>query len=313
MTSDEIVDSHIHLFGRGGRSSYGLGDLATDIQRSGHAVTRAVYVECGQGYRTDGPEHLRPVGETDTVIGAIEAARGTGPDIAGIVAYADLSGPHLDEVLDAHEAAGRGLFKGIRQATAYDEDPSVPHLPQDPPADLMERDEFRAGLAVLGGRRLSYDAYLYHPQLSRLAEAARAVPETTIILNHLGAPLAVGRHADRQSEVIAAWRDGITELGECPNVAVKIGGLGMPFLGFGRIGLATPASGQVAAACSPAVSHVLGVFGADRCLAESNFPIDRATCTYGTIWDAITKLLGDLSSDARRQVLSETAARLYRL
>ncbi|WP_182377711.1 amidohydrolase family protein [Nocardioides sp. WS12] len=312
--SGEIVDSHFHLFEEGRRPAYRPGDLDEDVAAGGHAVTQVVHVECGQGYRARGPAHLRAVGETETVAALYGRSRGSGPDLAAIVGYADLSDPRLPEVLDAHEAAGGGRFRGIRQATAYDDDPAVPRLPQGPAPDLMARDEFRAGLAVLGGRGLSYDAYVYHPQLPQLAETARAVPDTTIVVNHLGSPLSIGSYAGRQDEVMAAWLDGIVELSECGNVAVKVGGLGMPMLGFGRGQLVTPIAGhQLAHAWHAVVSQVLAAFGPGRCLAESNFPVDRATCTYGAVWDAVKLLIEDLGRDDQRMVLADTARRLYRL
>lgn len=306
----EIVDTHFHLWtGRPQRLDYPFASFKADTEH-GHDITAAVHVEVGWTYRTEGPEHLRPVGETETIASAVEPGRT--PVIAGLIGFADLAGEHLPELLDAHAQAGRGLFKGVRQMMAYDEDDRIPQPADRVDPRLMDSDAWRAGLAVLGERTLPFDVWLWHPQIPQLAAAARAVPGTTVVLDHLGSPAAVGRFEGRRDDVLAQWKDSIDELSECPNVVVKIGGIGWPAQGFGRERWVTPPSSQeLADAWHPFVSHVLDRFGADRCLAESNFPVDQQTTTYRTLWNAIKRLTGDLTPEDQQRVLAGTARRVY--
>jgi predicted TIM-barrel fold metal-dependent hydrolase len=308
----EIVDTHIHLWADRERfPDYAFPHFKADAE-DGHRVTAAVYVDCGSGYRTDGPEHLRPVGETETVVSVAE--ENPFPKIAGIVAFADLAGSQLTEIVDAHVDAGRGLFKGVRQMLAHDEDSTIPQPRNGPSPHLMERDDWRAGLAWLGERNMTFDAFVYHPQLPKLAAAARAVPGTNIILDHLGSPVSIGRFAGRRSEVLAEWKDSMSELSECPNVVVKIGGIGWPPMGGGfEKGEAPPTSAELADAWEPFVSHALSAFGPTRCLAESNFPMDQQTTTYRTLWNALKRLVGDLPREDQQLVMAGTARRVYGL
>lgn len=308
----EIVDTHIHLWaGIEGRTDYAFEDFKRDAE-DGHRVTSAVYIDGGWGLRTEGPSHLRPVGEVETVVAV--AAANPSPRIAGIVAFADLGEPLLSEVLDAHEDAGRGLFKGVRQQLAHDPDSTIPRPRIAAAPDLMASDEWRAGLALLGERAMTFDAWTYHPQIPKIAAAAKAVPGTTIIVNHLGTPVSIGRFAGRRQEVLAEWKDSMDELSECPNVVVKVGGIGWPPMGSGlEKRPAPPSSQELADAWQPFVSHVLTAFGPDRCLAESNFPMDQQTATYRTMWNTLKRLIAHLSPEEQQSVLAGTARRVYGL
>ena len=190
----EIVDPHHHLFGGGRLGEYLVPELVADTG-SGHRVTRTVHVECGHAYRPDGPAHLRPVGETEFVArAAAESEELGGARIAGLVAHADLRLPlpQLDEVLDAHEAAGGGLFKGIRHSGSSALHPETLSIPGRAPAGLYLDADFQRGVRHLGARGLTYDTWHYHHQNREFLELARAVPETTIVLDHFGTPLGVG-------------------------------------------------------------------------------------------------------------------------
>jgi L-fuconolactonase len=308
----EIVDTHLHLWaGMEGRTDYAFEHFKADAE-DGHRVTSAVYVDGGWGFRTEGPDHLRPVGETETVAAVAQAH--SSPRIAGIVAFASLADPLLPEILDAHDEAGGGLFKGVRQQLAHDPDPAIPRPRIAAGPELMASDEWRAGLALLGERGRTFDAWVYHPQIPKLAAAAKGVPGTTIILNHLGTPVSIGRFADRRQEVLAEWKDSIDELSDCRNVVVKVGGIGWPPMGSGLEKQSIPPTSQeLADAWQPFVSHVLGTFGAGRCLAESNFPMDRQTATYRTLWNSIKRLIGHLPPEDQNLVLAGTARRVYGL
>lgn len=308
----EIVDPHHHLWPEGGALPYGLSELEADVD-SGHRVVATVFVECGAAYRTSGPEHLRPVGETEFV--AAEAERATRPLIAGIVARADLRlGDRLDEVLDAHAEAGKGRFRGIRHALARAEHPEELRIPGGSPAGLSEDPAFRAGLVRLGGRGLTYDTWHYHYQLGEFVELARAVPDTVMVLDHFGTPLGVGSYANRREEIFERWRDDIAEVARCDNVVAKLGGLAMPDNGFGwDVAARPPTSDELVAAQRRYYEHTIECFGPDRCMLESNFPVDRFSLSYRVLWNALKKLIAEHSPDERAAMLAGTARRVYRL
>ncbi len=225
--AQRIIDPHHHLWPPGGAVPYGLDQLVADV-RTGHRVAHTVFVECGAAYAADGPRWLRPVGETAFVAG--EAARaGDGKLIAGIVAHADLADlEHLDEVLDAHESAGAGLLRGIRDAAACAEHPEALTIPGRAAPGRYGEPRFRAGVARLGARSLTYDAWHFHSQNREFAAMARAVPDTMLVLDHFGTPLGVGPYATRREEIFEQWKLDIAEIARCDNVVAKLGGLAMP-------------------------------------------------------------------------------------
>lgn len=315
-----IVDPHHHLWDYRGRPGfqplYLLNELLADTQ-SGHRVERTVFVECDWAYRTDGPEELRPVGETEFVaeVAAASAQRG-GSRIAGIVAAADLRlGDRLGAVLDAHAEAGQGLFRGIRHRLAHDPTGSVrTSRAALPTAGLMGSDEFRAGVAELGSRGYTFDAWLYHEQLPELIEMASVVGGTTIVLNHIGAPLGVGSFAGRRADVLAVWRTHLAELAKAPNVVVKLGGIGMTPYGSGWSERATPAtSDEIVAEWGDPIRFIIEQFGSHRCMFESNFPVDKVSCSYRVLWNAFKKMTADVAATDRADLFAGTAARVYSL
>ena len=236
-----IVDPHHHLWKPDGAIPYGLDDLHADTG-SGHKVEATVFVECHSSYRTDGPEHLRPVGETEYVTEAAKESATSGKaEIRGIVAHADLtSGPLLDETLDAHVAAADDLFKGIRHYVAHDDDPSALTIPGQAGPGVYANPDFRAGVARLGERGLTYDGWHYHHQLPEFGELAAATPGTTMVLDHFGTPLGVGRYADAREEIYQQWKIDIAAVAANDNVVAKLGGLAMPDNGFGWHTAETP-------------------------------------------------------------------------
>jgi predicted TIM-barrel fold metal-dependent hydrolase len=311
-----IVDPHHHLWHSAERhGDYLVADLHRDTG-SGHRVEATVFVECMSEYRTDGPPELRPVGETAFVAAqAAEAAAAGGARIAAIVGFADLLlGDAVEPVLAAHVAAGDGLFRGIRHAAGWDADASIRRSHTDPPADLYQRPAFRAGLRRLGATGLSFDAWSYHPQIPDLTAAARAAPDTQIVLDHVGGPLGIGAYAGRRDDVFLDWRAAISALAACDNVAVKLGGLAMPINGFGWHKRATPAtSDELVAAHRPYYEHCLEVFGPDRCMFESNFPVDKQSVSYRVLWNGFKKIAAGLSEDEKDAVFRGTASRVYRI
>jgi predicted TIM-barrel fold metal-dependent hydrolase len=305
-----IVDAHHHLWPPGGGMGYGLPELAADLG-SGHRVVRTVFVECGASYRTDGPPELAPVGETEFVAAAAAESGGV---IGGIVAHADLRLPQVDEVLDAHVEAGEGLLRGIRHSLSRGDRADGLTIPGRAPEGLSEDSDFRAGVARLGERGLTYDTWQYHYQARELLDLARAVPDTLVVLDHFCTPLGVGRFEGRRDELFGAWCDDIAEIARCDNVVAKLGGLAMPDNGFGwHTADRPPTSDEVVAAHGRYYRHTLECFGPDRCLFESNFPVDRLSLSYAVLLNAVKKIVADLSPAERDAVLRGTAARVYGL
>ncbi len=312
-----IVDPHHHLWDRPDWR-YMFHDLLADLN-AGHQVVATVFVQCRAFHRAIGPDELKPVGETEFVSGvaAMSASGGYGPArvCAGIVGHADLRlGERVDMVLEAHIRAGGVRFRGIRHITAWDADPVLLNPGYPMPPGLMETAKFREGLTTLAAMDLSFDAWLYHPQIPELTALARAVPRARIVLDHVGGPLGIGVYAGRRDEVFATWRSAIRELAQCPNVEVKLGGLGMRINGFGfEQQPEPPSSEQLATAWQPYVETCIEAFGANRCMFESNFPVDKGSYSYLVGWNAFKRLAAGASPDEKAELFSGTATRFYRL
>lgn len=311
-----IVDPHHHLWDFAS-NPYLLDELHADTG-SGPNVTHTVFVECTWGYRSDGPEALRPVGETLKVAEVAERSEaGPGASVAGIVSFADLTlGAAVEDVLAAHEEAGGGRFRGIRHASSWDEDPAIRNAHTNPTPDLLGRADFREGFATLGRLGHSFDAWLYHPQLPQLTDLMRAHPEVPVVLDHLGAPMGIGRYTGRRDEVTAVWKQALADVATCPNVTLKVGGIGMSLFGFDfhrRPGGAT--SQELAAAWSDDIRWCIDTFGPHRCMFESNFPVDKVSVSYAALWNTFERISAAGGYDAVEQadLFGATAARAYRL
>jgi len=312
-----ICDPHHHLWDFPA-SRYLLPELLADAQ-SGHKVESTVFVECGSFYRAGGPEPMKFVGETEFVggVAAMAASGRYGPVMAceGIVGRADLlGGAAVGAVLESHVRAGNGRFKGIRHAGAYDPSPDIRAGHTNPPPGLYGLAKFREGFARLAPLGLSFEAWQYHPQLGEVASLADAFPQTAILLNHVGGPLGIGPYAGRRAEVFEDWRRGIRDLAQRPNVSVKLGGLGMAVCGFGFNKREAPAtSEELAGAWKPYIETCIDAFGVHRGMFESNFPVDRVSCDYPTLWNAFKRLAAGASADEKAQLFKGTARRFYRL
>ncbi|MEE8397842.1 MAG: amidohydrolase family protein [Desulfobacterales bacterium] len=312
-----IVDPHHHLWHRPGLNTYLLADLWADTD-SGHHVEKTVFVECHSEYRTEGPEELKPLGETEFVADvANQSTQGTDSQarISGIVAHADLIlGDAVEAVLDAHETAGNGLFRGIRDAGARAEDPSAMMIAGGAPADLYADANFRKGMNVLGRKGLTYDTWHYHYQNRSFADLAAAAPNTIMVLDHFGTPLGVGQYAGRREKIFEQWKKDIAAIARCENVVAKIGGMAMPDNGFGWHQQAMPpTSDEFVAAQKRYYLHTIECFGPDRCMFESNFPVDRLSISYQVLWNGLKKIVQDFSEDEKDAMFSGTASRVYRL
>jgi predicted TIM-barrel fold metal-dependent hydrolase len=315
-----IIDPHHHLWRKRFGQDYLLADLWRDTQ-SGHNVKKTVFMECRAFHRREGPDYLRPLGETETIASiADEAANSPGrPQIAGMVCKADLtlaseSPDQLNELLDEHEQLSGGRFRGIRHAGAHDKHPGDLVIPGDAPPYLYGKEAFRQGLRVLAGRGLSYDTWHFHHQNLDFLELAQAVPECTMVLDHFGTPLGVGVYAACKDEIFQQWKQEIREIARCPNVVAKLGGLAMPDNGFGwHKQDCPPSSDDFVAAQRKYYLHAIECFGPQRCMFESNFPVDRLSIGYATLWNGFKKLVADFSDDEKHALFYGTAERVYRL
>ncbi|MDP1748361.1 MAG: amidohydrolase family protein [Reyranella sp.] len=312
-----IVDPHHHLWQRTG-SDYMFPDLLADT-RTGHNIVATVFVDCHSMYRKDGLPELRCTGETEFANGvAAMSASGLYGNLracAGIVSHVDLRlGSKAGAVFDAQIAAGNGRFKGIRHQTGWDADPGIRNSRTDPTPELTRDKTWRAGFAELAKRDLTFDAWLYHPQLAEIADLADAFPATSIVLDHVGGPLGYAGYAGRHAEVKATWKKSMAELAKRQNIVVKVGGLGMAMGWFDFYQQPTPPGSQALAdAFKPWVETCIELFGVDRCMFESNFPVDKITSGYGVLWNAFKRLAGGASADEKSALFAGTARRIYRL
>lgn len=310
-----IIDSHHHLWDIPGYP-YLMPEFAAELN-CGHQVVATVFNECHSMYRTRGPEHMRPVGEVEFCAGiaAMSDSGRYGPTrvCAGIVGAADLlQVEHLAEVVEAQLAVGGGRFRGVRYRGSWDADPEInggngrPGLYLEPAVQESAR-----RLATYG---LSLDAHLVHPQLPDLAQLARACPETSIVLCHTGIPLGYGSYAGRRDEVFAQWKAGISAVAACPNVTVKLGGLMVRRSEYDFARSERPiTSAALAHLWEPYFMTCIEMFGPQRCMVESNFPVDKVGIGYAALWNSFKRILASLSMQEKNAVFHGTASRVYKL
>jgi len=306
-----ILDPHHHMWPQGQGLPYTRDDLHRDAD-AGHNIVKTIFMECGSAYNRDAPEHLRSLGETAYI--ADQAFSDPKPLIAGIISSIDLRRDDRDELIDAHLAASRGLFRGVRDALARASHPEAMMIPGTCPENLYLDSSFRRGVARLGERGFTYDSWHYHHQNGEFLELARATPGTTMVLDHFGTPVGVGPYASQREEIFAQWKKDIAEIAKCPNVVAKIGGLAMPDNGFGWHTADRPAtSDEFIAQQSRYYLHAIECFSPARCMLESNFPVDRLSLSYGVLWNAYKKMTVHFSASERADLFYGTAARTYKL
>ena len=314
----EIVDPHHHLWVHGTPENpavYELDELWADTG-SGHNVVQTMYMECRSYWDLDAPAHLQSVAETDHVAGLAAKAGPGQSKIAGIVSNADLTldPGMLDETLVAHKEAGQGLFKGIRHSGARDPEPESLMIPGRGVEGQYQNPDFRRGVAQLGTRGLTYDTWHYHHQNRDYIDLVHAVPDTTCVLDHFGTPLGVGRFVGKRDEIFEAWKTDMAELAQCPNVVAKIGGLAMPDNGWSYMNQdLPPTSDKLVADHGPWYRHMIDCFGPERCMFESNFPVDRVSVSYPVLWNFFKKITADYSEDEKQAMFAGTARRVYGL
>jgi predicted TIM-barrel fold metal-dependent hydrolase len=311
-----ICDPHHHLWDHAD-NPYLLPELLADTG-SGHNVVSTVFVECFSMYRADGADELKPVGETEFVNGvAAMTASGRYGDIrvcAGIVSYTDLTlGEGAGVVLDEHMRLS-DRFRGIRHAAGWDADDRVRNSHTNPPQHLYLQEDFRLGFAELEKRNLSFDAWLYHTQIPELTDLARAFPNVTIVFDHFGGPLGIGPYMGKSDEIFAQWCEDAAVLARCENVYAKLGGIVMPINGFGWHKREMPAtSDEIVESTGRYHRKAIELFGPERCMFESNFPVDKQSCSYPVLWNAFKKIAADFNADDKARLFHDTAAEAYRL
>ena len=316
-----IVDPHHHFWDRPAERPghrYLLDELLADLD-TGHNIEATVFLECRSMYRAGGRPELRPVGETEFVAGlaAMSASGNYGKTrvAAGIVGYADLTlGERVEPVLEMHIRAGGGRFRGVRHSAGWDASDTIGNSRADMQPHFYQRADFRAGFARLAARGLSFDAWLYHPQLGDVVDLARAFPAAPIVMGHIGGVLGYGPYAGRGDEVFANWKRSMTDLAGCPNVAVKLGGQMRRLAAFDYGAADMPPSSQQLAGCwRPYMETCIELFGADRCMFESNFPVEKVGTGYAVLWNAFKRIAAGASPDEKRALFAGTARRFYRL
>jgi L-fuconolactonase len=317
MTSFELVDNtlplicdpHVHFFPASREHPYSVADLQAD-QSSGPRITATVYIEAANSFRTEGRPALRPVGETEWVVQQDPAGV-----ISGIVGYVDLRlGDAVEEVVEAHCTAGRGRFRGVRFRTNWDDHPEIPNSRFADAPGLLTHASVHQGAAALARLGMTLDVFVYFLQLNEVLELALAHPDLPIVVNHFGAPLGIGPYAGKRDETLVALRRGLQPLAQTGNVYLKLGGLGWPGHGLGwELRAEPPSATEVANAWAPLHAWCIDTFGPERCMCESNYPVDRVSLPYRTIWDAHLAMTHGLTERERSAVLHDTAARFYRL
>jgi L-fuconolactonase len=314
-----IVDPHMHFWHHRSGYKYFVEDFAGDLAASGHKVEATVFIECHAMYRATGPEHLKPVGETEFAVGqAAMAASGKYTSCraaAGIVGYADLmQGERTRELLEAHREAANGRLRGVRQRAKWDPDPAVNSgVGVDRPYLYLEP-AFGRGLDLLASMDLAFDASIFHHQLPDVAALARAHPQARIVVIHSGSPVGHSSYTRKQAQVHADWLAGMKELARCPNVSIKLGGLLMCLGAFDFTQAETPPTSELLAQLwRPYIEPCIELFGAERCMVSSNYPVDKAGVPYGTVWNMFKRITATCSEGEKQMLFSGTARRVYRL
>lgn len=307
-----IIDAHHHLWDSP-HPRYLLDEIQADVD-CGHNIRATVFVEAGAMWRQSGPTSLRPVGEVEFANGVAamsdSGAYGKTRLCAAIVGHADLSlGASVEPVLDALLSAGNGRLRGIRHSAAHD-----PEVRMLAPLGLMRSQQFLDGFACLQRKSLGFELWAYHTQLDDAVELLTAFPESHVVVNHIGGRIGIGQYAGIQHEVNAQWIKSLQQLSAYPNVSIKLSGLGMPLAGFGLNQLLLPPTSEdLANLWWPRMSVCIDIFGVERCMFASNFPVDKVSCSYVSLWNAFKRMTQAMNDSDRAWLFAGTAARHYAL
>ena len=313
-----IIDPHHHLWNGdnqlAGSFPYLIENLNEDTF-SGHNIVGTIFMECAQGYYSDGEEKYKPVGETEFVVNLMKASKKLPKttNIIGIIGYADLMlGGEVKDVLDKHLLKGEGFFKGIRHAAGWDKNAEIHNSHSNPIENIYFNKSFREGAEELIKLNLTFDAWHYHHQIKDLSNFAIKYPELTIIHDHFGGPLGVGPYEGKRVEIFKKWKDDISLLSESKNVYAKLGGLAMPVNGWNFHKQNKPASSdQILDMHHEYYLHTINCFGVERCMFESNFPVDRRSVSYHILWNAFKKMVLDYSDEDKNKLFFQNAKDIY--
>ena len=312
-----IIDPHHHLWDRP-NYRYLFPELLADVG-SGHNIRVTCYEQAREVYRTSGPEELKSLGETEFVSGvaAMSESGKYGPTrcIAGIIGFVDLQlGSRAKGVLERHIAVSDGRLRAIRNGSTWSDDPILKTFTAAAPKGLLLDKSFREGFAALAPLGLAFDGWMFQTQLDDLVDLTQAFPQTTVVLNHCGGPLAIGPYAGKREESFTEWRDRIRKIAGLPNTYVKLGGLGMKMIGFTFYENPDPPSSQdLEKAWRPYIETCIEAFGPQRSMFESNFPVDKGSCSYQVLWNTFKRIASGYSAGEKAALFSGTAAKAYRL
>ena len=316
-----ICDPHHHLWDKrhgAVQPRYMLDEMIEDLA-GGHNIVSTVFIECGTMFRSEGPEPFRAVGETEFVVGIAAMAEsgqyGKTKIGGGIIGTVDLKiGDEAGDVLDAHIEAANGRFRGIRLGALWHESDVVRNHRTNPPQSLLLRDDFRSGFKHLAPRDMTFEVWCCHEQIPDATDLAKAFPDTTIILDHFGGPIGIGAYAGKSDEVFEDWKKKVDALATCPNVMAKLGGLNMDINGYHwEDRPKPPTSVELATATRRYFEYMIEKFGVERCMFESNFPVDKLSCDYTVLWNSFKRMTSDFSASERAALFHDTAARVYRV
>ena len=309
-----IIDPHHHLWP--GENKYLLEDLWADTS-SGHNIKHTVFIECTQEFLTSGPDHLKPIGETIFVKKIADEAKKvpSKSQISGIVSHVDMTlGEGINEVLDLHFLHGESLFKGIRRAGGWDPHENMRNSHHSPPKDMYLSDIFNKSLKILGEKGLVFEAWQYHHQINQVSILAREHPNLKIVLNHFSGPIGIGPYKDLRNEIFEQWKKDIDELVKNKNVYAKLGGLAMPINGYNfHKQSMPPSSDQIVEAQKNYYDYSIKSFGPERCMFESNFPVDKQSVSYHVIWNAFKKISKDYTEEDKEYLFLKSAENFYSL
>jgi predicted TIM-barrel fold metal-dependent hydrolase len=313
----EIIDAHHHAWDDH-RGRYAYDELLADL-RSGHNVVATVFVEAGAAYRMDGPTELQPVGEVEFAIALAKRAATDAPGTPrlcdAIIGHANLMlGDRVEDVLATLIRAGEGRLRGVRHGLTWDSGPASKFSRRQTPPHQMRDRAFRKGFARLQSLDLSFESWLFYPQLPDLIELMRDVPDANVVIDHVGGVLGLPPHNGSRRDVFNVWRGHIRALATFPGLTIKLGGLGMLYSGWDyHLRDIPPTSTELATAWRPYIETAIEAFGPDRCMFESNFPEDKQSTSYGALWNAFKRLTEGVSRRDRAALFRDTAARVYRL
>ena len=313
-----IIDPHHHLWNGdnqlAGTFPYLIENLNEDTF-SGHNIVGTIFMECAQGYYSDGEEKYKPVGETEFVVNLIKDSKKLpeSTNIIGIIGFADLMfGSEVRGVLNKHILKGEGLFRGIRHAAGWDKNNEIHNSHSNPIENIYHNKNFMKGAEELINLNLTFDAWHYHHQITDLSIFSKKYPELSIIHDHFGGPLGVGPYEGKRQEIFKKWKDDISLLSESKNVYAKLGGLAMPVNGWNFHKQDKPASSeQIVDMHHEYYLHTIDCFGVDRCMFESNFPVDRRSISYHVLWNAFKKMVSDYSDEDKNKLFFKNAKDIY--